>query len=112
VNARFDLLVTGGEVLDPAAGLDGRLDLGLREGRIAAVAPDLPLDAATEVVEAAGLIAVPGCAWRPRRPIPTWSASRHGSTASRSAHSGSPRSMPYLALPPLVAPEGDDSCRD
>jgi dihydroorotase len=60
MSARFNLLVTGGEILDPAAGLTGRLDLGSREGRIAAVAPALPGHAASEVVEATGLTVVPG----------------------------------------------------
>ena len=34
----FDLLLHGGEVIDPGGGLRGRLDVGVRDGRIAAVA--------------------------------------------------------------------------
>jgi dihydroorotase len=60
VTARFDLLVDGGEVLDPAGELLGRLDLGIRDGRIVAAAPSLPRSAAAEAVDATGLVVVPG----------------------------------------------------
>ena len=39
---KFDLLVTGGDVLDPGAGLRGVMDIGIVGGKIAAVAPSLP----------------------------------------------------------------------
>jgi N-acyl-D-aspartate/D-glutamate deacylase len=52
VTARFDLLVDGGEVLDPGGNLLGRLDLGIRDGRIVAAAPSLPRSAAAEAVGA------------------------------------------------------------
>ncbi|HKT05117.1 MAG TPA: amidohydrolase/deacetylase family metallohydrolase, partial [Rugosimonospora sp.] len=56
----YDLLLAGGEVLDPGAGVDGRYDIGVRAGRIAAIAPDLPRDAAREVVDVAGMLVSPG----------------------------------------------------
>ena len=34
---RFELLIKGGKVLDPGAGLDGALDIAIDGGRIAAV---------------------------------------------------------------------------
>ena len=34
---RFDLLIRGGEVVDPGGGHEGRLDVAVRGGRIAAV---------------------------------------------------------------------------
>ena len=69
--APFDLVVRGGRVLDPAAGLDARLDVGVRGGRIAAVEPDLsdrivpprtayPPHLGTAVVDATGRIVAPG----------------------------------------------------
>jgi dihydroorotase len=55
----FDLLIAGGELLDPA-GKQGRFDVGIADGRIAAVEPSLPHDTAAELVDASGLLVVPG----------------------------------------------------
>ncbi len=53
------LLLRGGRVLDPAQGLDARLDVRVRDGRIDAIGPGL--DAAGGVVhDVAGLLVVPG----------------------------------------------------
>jgi dihydroorotase len=57
---RFDLLIKGGEVVDPGAGLTGELDVGISRGRIAAVAPDLPTEASAQVIDAGGRIVTPG----------------------------------------------------
>ena len=38
----YDLLLTGGDVLDPAAGLRGVMDIGIAGGKITAVTPSLP----------------------------------------------------------------------
>ena len=72
---RFDLLLKGGRVLDPAAGLDGTLDVAVRAGLVAAVAPDLPASAADLVVDVSGLLVTPGLIdlhahIYPFRPIP------------------------------------------
>jgi dihydroorotase len=53
------LLLRGGRVLDPAQGLDGTLDVRLRDGRVEAVGPGLPAGDA-EVLDAAGLFVLPG----------------------------------------------------
>ena len=37
----YDTLIVGGEVVDPGAGLQGSLDVAIRDGRIADVAPNL-----------------------------------------------------------------------
>ncbi len=56
----YDLVVTGGRVIDPESGLDGRAQVAVKDGRIAAVAPDLaPFDAA-RTIDAAGQIVCPG----------------------------------------------------
>jgi dihydroorotase len=34
---RYDLLLTGGHVIDPASGVDGRRDVAFASGRVAAV---------------------------------------------------------------------------
>ncbi|WP_242904913.1 amidohydrolase/deacetylase family metallohydrolase [Actinomadura terrae] len=56
----YDLLVRGGRVLDPGAGLDGRLDVGVRGGVIAAVAPRLDPASAARVLDASGALVCPG----------------------------------------------------
>ena len=55
----YDLLFAGGDVLDPGGGHTGRLDVAVRDGRIAAVGPALPRDAGT-VVDARGRLVTPG----------------------------------------------------
>ena len=56
----FDIAVTGGTLVDPAAGRSGRFDVGIRDGRIAAVEPSLPADSAPRRIDAAGKLVVPG----------------------------------------------------
>lgn len=56
---KVDLLIKGGEVIDPASKTRGKLDVAVSQGRIAAIGPDLPLDAASQV-DATGKLVVPG----------------------------------------------------
>ena len=37
--AKFDLIVRGGRVIDPASGIDGVHDVAVKDGTIAQVAP-------------------------------------------------------------------------
>ncbi len=57
---KYDLLIQGGEVLDPGAGLKGQLDVAIAGGKIAAVAPALPANAAHRTISAKGLLVTPG----------------------------------------------------
>ena len=57
---RYDILITGGEVLDPGAGLNGRLDVAIKDGTIAEVAANLDPATARETIDATGLIVTPG----------------------------------------------------
>jgi dihydroorotase len=57
---RYDTLIRGGRVIDPAQGLDGLLDVAVQEGRIAAVAPGIPAGAGGEVLDASGRLVLPG----------------------------------------------------
>ena len=57
---RFDLLIKGGEVVDPGAGYRGRLDVAIKRDRIAAVDPDIPAESAFRVVDAGGQFVTPG----------------------------------------------------
>jgi dihydroorotase len=57
---RYDLLLKGGHVIDPANHLDGVMDVAVTAGKIAAVAKDIPAAEAGKVVDAAGLYVTPG----------------------------------------------------
>ncbi len=50
----YDLLVKGGHVLDPGQGLDGKLDIAIQDGRIAAIRPNIDPSEARRVVEVRG----------------------------------------------------------
>jgi dihydroorotase len=57
---RFDTIIAGGEVLDPGAGISGRLDVGIAGGRVAAIEPALDPAGAGRVIDAAGQLVTPG----------------------------------------------------
>lgn len=54
------LLVAGGRVIDPAAGLDAVADVLLLEGRVAAVGDGFRVPSGTRVLDATGRLVVPG----------------------------------------------------
>jgi N-acyl-D-aspartate/D-glutamate deacylase len=56
----YDLLVRGGHVVDGTGRPGYGADIGVRDGRIVAVATDLPVEEAAEVVDAAGAVVTPG----------------------------------------------------
>ena len=56
----YDLLLTGGEVLDPGAGLRGVMDVAIAGGKIAAVAPSLPSNQALRTINVKGRLVMPG----------------------------------------------------
>lgn len=53
------ILIKNGRVVDPARNIDGKLDVLLRDGAVAEVAPGLSA-AGAKVVDAAGLVVAPG----------------------------------------------------
>jgi dihydroorotase len=57
---QYDLLLTDGEVLDPTAGLKGRMDVGIAGGKIVAVGADLPRDEARRTLSVKGRLVTPG----------------------------------------------------
>src|SRR5215472_10447121 len=59
-NDKFDLLIKGGDVLDPSQGLRGRRDIGIRYGLIEAVEADIPAARALHVLDAGGRLVTPG----------------------------------------------------
>jgi len=76
---KFDLVIKGGEVLDPSQNLRGRRDIGIRFGRIEALEAEIPATRAARVLDASGRLVLPGlvdlhshvypygCARHPRR---------------------------------------------
>ncbi|MFC1729346.1 amidohydrolase family protein [candidate division KSB1 bacterium] len=56
----YDLLVKGGEVIDPARGIRNILDIGVVQGHIAAVASEIPVSEARKVINAGGMLVTPG----------------------------------------------------
>lgn len=57
---KFDLVIKGGDVLDPSQGLRGRRDVGIRYGVIEAVEPDIPAARALRMIDAGGHLVTPG----------------------------------------------------
>jgi dihydroorotase len=60
MDTRFDRLLRGGRVIDPASGRDGIADVAIADGRIAAIDASLPAAAATQVIDVAGKIVIAG----------------------------------------------------
>jgi dihydroorotase len=57
---KFDLVVKGGEVLDPSQGLRARRDIGIRFGVIEALEADIPAARALRLLDAGGKLVTPG----------------------------------------------------
>lgn len=57
---RYDRVIIGGRVIDPAAGVDERVDIGIIGEKIADVKPDIDRADAGDVIHADGLIVTPG----------------------------------------------------
>lgn len=56
----YDLVITGGTVIDPASGLHDRRDIAIADGRIAAVEPAIATTWARDVIDAAEAFVMPG----------------------------------------------------
>ncbi len=56
----YDLLLQGGTVIDPAQNLHGLMDVAVENGKIAAVAPQIPASESRTTVQVAGKIVTPG----------------------------------------------------
>src|SRR5258708_22134371 len=53
-------VLRGGGVIDPGRAVDRRLDIAIRRGKIAALAPEITADGKTKVLDVRGLIVTPG----------------------------------------------------
>jgi len=56
----FDLLIKGGEVVDPGGGYRGQMDVAIKRNRIAAVEANIPAESAFRVIDATGQVITPG----------------------------------------------------
>jgi len=59
-NDKFDLVVKGGEVLDPSQNLRAKRDIGIRFGVVEAVEANIPEDKALKLLNASGKLVTPG----------------------------------------------------
>lgn len=59
-NSPFDIVISGGQVICPASGINGVMDVAIRGGRIAAVQKDILSSSAKKVIDAKGKIVLPG----------------------------------------------------
>lgn len=58
--APYDLILRGGRVICPASGIDGKMDVAIRGGRIAAVQSDIVSSSAKQIVDVRGRLVLPG----------------------------------------------------
>src|SRR4051812_15366792 len=57
---KFDLVIKGGELLDPGSNIKGKRDIGMRFGKIEALEADIPAARALKVLDATGKTVLPG----------------------------------------------------
>ena len=57
---KFDLVIKGGEVIDPSQSLRGKRDIGIRFGAIEALEADIPAERAQRLIDASGRLVTPG----------------------------------------------------
>jgi dihydroorotase len=60
MSEKYDLLLSGGTVLNPATGLRQALDVGVKDARVAALKANLPRAEAKRVIEVPGCYVTPG----------------------------------------------------
>ena len=60
VSASYDVLLQGGRVICPASGIDGVLDVAVKDGRIAAIRETILPRSAREVIDVSGQLVLPG----------------------------------------------------
>ena len=56
----YDLVITGGRVIDPATATVGTYDVAVKDGRIVAVAAGISTEGAKRIIDATGQIVTPG----------------------------------------------------
>ena len=56
----YDLILTGGRVIDPSQSIDAKLDVAFANGKVAAIGPNLTAERHTQKKDVAGRIVTPG----------------------------------------------------
>ncbi len=56
----YDLILKGGEILDPSQDLRGKRDVAFKDGKVAAVAEAIPGNQGAEVIDVSGELVTPG----------------------------------------------------
>src|SRR6266581_2561068 len=56
----YDLLLKGGDVVDPSSGLNGPSDVAMQAGAIARIAPNIPSVEAARTIDVTGKVVAPG----------------------------------------------------
>src|SRR6266702_8188227 len=59
-NDKFDLVIKGGDVLDPSQSLRGKRDIGIRWGVVEAIENEIPPARAVKMIDASGKLVTPG----------------------------------------------------
>jgi dihydroorotase len=59
-NDKFDLLIRGGELIDPSQSLRAKRDIGIRFGKIEMLEASIPAERANRVLDASGKLVTPG----------------------------------------------------
>jgi dihydroorotase len=57
---KFDLVIKGGDVLDPSQSLRGKRDIGIRWGLVEAIEAEIPAARASKTIDATGKLVTPG----------------------------------------------------
>ena len=57
---KFDLVIKGGDVVDPSQSLRGKRDIGIRWGMVEAIETEIPAARALKTIDAAGKLVTPG----------------------------------------------------
>jgi dihydroorotase len=58
--AKYDLVIRGGRVIDASRDLDLKVDVAIRDGKIAAISPKIAPSSAKEAFDATGKLVMPG----------------------------------------------------
>src|SRR5437867_11292451 len=56
----YDLLIKGGDVVDPSSGLNGPSDVAVQAGAIARIAPNIPSGEAARTIDVTGKVVAAG----------------------------------------------------
>ena len=57
---KYDLLIKGGEVLDPSQNLRAKRDVAIKNAVVAALAVDIPSDRSAQIIDAKNRLVTPG----------------------------------------------------